>query len=61
MNGQVVVADDEASIVAGLMCLLEAEQSVGPFARMSAEARKHEGLFSAIVPDTLQLEFGMSL
>jgi len=53
MNGRVLVVDDEEAIVAGLMCLLEAEQieSSGSLDRLSAESLMEGTFFSVIVAD----------
>lgn len=53
MNGRVLIVDDEKSIVAGLMYLLDAEdiESAGAFDRISAETLMHAEFFSVIVAD----------
>jgi RNA polymerase sigma factor (sigma-70 family) len=53
MKGRVLVVDDEEAIVAGLMCLLDAEhiQSSGAFDRLSAESLMEETFFPVIVAD----------
>ena len=53
MIGRVLVVDDEEAIVAGLMCLLEAEEieSSGAFDRLSAESLMEGTFYSVIVAD----------
>jgi RNA polymerase sigma factor (sigma-70 family) len=53
MNGRVLVVDDEEAIVAGIMCLLEAEEieSSGAFDRLSAESLMEGTFYSVIVAD----------
>jgi hypothetical protein len=55
MNGQYLDIDDEESIEAHLVSLLEAEGSEGAFARMFVEARKCDGLLST-TPNRLHVD-----
>jgi RNA polymerase sigma factor (sigma-70 family) len=53
MNGRILIVDDEEAIVAGLMCMLEAEdiESSGAFDRLSAESLMAGAFFPVIVAD----------
>src|ERR1700737_83156 len=53
MSGRVLVVDDEESIVAGLLCLLDNEEieSSGALDRLSAESLMEGSFYSVIVAD----------